>query len=240
MNKIRVLMLLSLLICASTLHAKEPAKDILHKLSQIKQRNPAFHIKLWVNQKDYRPGDKISFSFSTDRNCYLTIIDIATNGVIRVIFPNKSSSSNLVHAGTIYKIPGGLGFTMKIKGPAGIEKVKAIATTKPMDIFGIDFIKGDYFFFEGKPNNSVFTRGLGGLSSKLKKHTWAETELAFEIKEGVTHGKTRSLGENIGRPSPKPTPSAGTEEHGITRGLMETEGLPAPKPTPIAGTVQRR
>jgi len=223
MSRIRFLILMSLLVCCSVLHAQEPTKDILYKLSHIKQPEASFHIKLWLNKNTYRPGDKINFYFSTDRNCYLTIIDVATEGIIRVIFPNKYSSDNLVYADRTYNIPGDYNLSMKVTGPAGIEKIKAIATTKPMDIFNMDFINGDYFFFENKLGDGVVTRGIGGLASKLEKYTWAETALEFEINNPSLPNNTRGLEENIGRPSPKPIPSAGTEEHGLRRGLRETE-----------------
>jgi hypothetical protein len=228
-----------LLLWVGLAHAKEPNQDILHKLSQIKQPRPTFHIQLWVNQQSYQPGDPIEFSFRTDRNCYLTLIDVATEGIIRVIFPNKYSPDNFVQAGRTYNIPGDYNFRMKVTGPAGIEKVKAIATTKPMNIFEMDFVRGDYFFFEGKPDNGVITRGIGGLASKLKKHTWSETELEFEIREAVSSEKKRALEENIGKPAPKPIPSTGTQEH-KTRGLQETDGWPAPKPVPGTGTQEHK
>ncbi len=117
-------------------------------LAQIKQVQPTFQIQLWVNQPSYQPGDAIEFSFKTDRDCYLTLIDVATEGVIRVIFPNKYSPDNFVLAGRTYNIPGDYNFSMKVTGPGGVERIKAIATTAPMSIFEMDFVRGDYFFFE--------------------------------------------------------------------------------------------
>jgi hypothetical protein len=223
----------------SITHAQKPTQDILQKLAQIKQPRPAFQIQLWVNQKTYQPGDPIEFSFRTDRDCYLTLIDVATEGVIRVIFPNQHSPNNFVRAGRTYNIPGDYSFNMKITGPAGTERIKAIATTRPMDIFNMDFVGGDYFFFETAAGSEVATRGIGGLKNQLKQHTWSETELEFEIRETTSAEKTRSLEENIGKPAPKPIPSTGTQEH-KTRGLQETEGWPAPKPVPGTGTQEHK
>jgi hypothetical protein len=228
-----------IIIWAGIASAQNPTQDILHKLSQIKQPQPPFNIQLWVNQRSYQPGDRIEFSFRTDRDCYLTLIDVATKGVIRVIFPNKYSPDNFVQAGKTYNIPGDYSFNMKVTGPAGIERVKAIATIKPMSIFEMDLVRGDYFFYEDKSDNGVITRGIGGLASKLKQHTWSETELEFEIKGAVSSEKTRALEENIGKPAPKPIPSTGTQEH-KTRGLEETDGWPAPKPIPGTGTQEHK
>jgi hypothetical protein len=227
-----------IIIWTGAAYAQNPTHEVLQKLSQIKQAQATFNIHLWTNQKSYRPGDTIEFSFKTDRDCYLTLIDVATEGVIRVIFPNKYSPDNFVQAGRTYNIPGDYNFRMKITGPAGMEKVKAIATTKPMSVFEMDFSGGDYFFFEGKAGSRVITRGIGGLKSRLERHTWTETELEFEIMDTGAPQRTRALEENIGKPAPKPTPSTGTQEH--TRGLKETEGWPAPKPVPGTGTQEHK
>lgn len=240
MVRIKYILAIGIVITwVSTAYAQDSTQDVLQKLSRIKQPKPAFNIKLWVNQKAYQPGDTIEFSFSTDRDCYLTLIDVATEGVLRVIFPNKYSPDNLVKAGKIHNIPGDYGFNMRVTGPGGIERIKAIATTAPMNIFEMDFIKGDYYFYETKADSKTATRGVGGLKSQLTKHTWSEASLEFEIKGAISFDKTRSLEENIGKPAPKPIPSIGTQDHKV-RGLMETEDWPAPKPVPGTGTMEHK
>lgn len=226
--------------------AQSPSQDIIHKLSQIKQPRSPFRVELWMNQKSYQPGDSIEFSFRTERDCYLTLIDVATEGVIRVIFPNQFHPDNHVQANRIYSIPGNYGFEMKITGPLGIERIKAIATTRKMNIFDMNFEGGEYSFFETNVDSKVATRGIGGLKSNLQKqNAWAETSLEFEIKKDVAvavpPGTKRSLWENTGRPAPKPVPSTGTMERTEIRdrGLEGTENWPAPKPVPGTGTQDR-
>ena len=239
MIRIKYFCAISLIVgWAGTVYASS-AHNILLKLSQIKQRTPTFHIKLWTNKNVYQPGDPIEFSFRSDMDCYLTLIDVATEGVIRVIFPNKRHPENFIKAGRTYNIPGDYNFQLKITGPSGVERVKAIATTQKMNIFDMNFADGDYFFYETKPQSDVATRGLGGLADKLKKQqAWTEAGLEFEIRgtDYTDNKKIRSLEENTGKPAPKPVPSSGTQEHIKTRGLSETEGWSAPKPVPGTGT----
>lgn len=239
--RIRYYCAISLIIgWAGTVHASPP-QDTLRRLSEIKQPEPTFSIKLWTNKKLYQPGDPIEFSFRSDRDCYLTLLDVATEGVIRVIFPNKRHPENFIKADKTYNIPRDYNFQLKITGPSGIEQVKAIATTQKMDIFDMNFADGDYFFYETRPQSEVATRGLGGLADKLQKQqAWTEAGLEFEIRGAYypDKGKVRSLEENTGLPAPRPVPSSGTQEHikSNTRGLSETEDWSAPKPVPGTGT----
>lgn len=226
---------------ASIAYAQTSNQDILAKLSQLKQIQPNFHIKLWTNKNIYYPDDPIEFSFRSDKDCYLILIDVATEGIIRVIFPNKRHPENYIRGGKTYNIPGDYNFQLRVTGPAGIEQVKAIATTQKMDIFDMDFQDGDYFFFETKTESETAIRGLGGLAKKLKNQAnWTEASLEFEIQvDTESDSRKRSLEENIGRPAPKPVPSTGTQERIETRGLRETENQPAPKPVPGTVTQER-
>jgi len=85
----------------------------------------------------YSIGDKIEFSFTSDQDCYVTLLDFTPSGKIYVLFPNKWVSDNFVKAGETIHVPAqGQKFAMKIGGPAGVDVVKAIATnveTKILD-----------------------------------------------------------------------------------------------------------
>jgi len=116
----------------------------------------------------------------------LTLLDIATDGAITILFPNKFHTNNLVKANKKYAIPGDYNFEMAITGPPGIEKVKAIATLQPVKLFDINFTRGS---FDSMPlNDDRAVRGVGGLKTKLEKQHWAETEISFEIRQNhITH-----------------------------------------------------
>jgi hypothetical protein len=202
--------------CLVPINAQSSTQNILQKLSQIKQSQPSFNIKLKVDKEKYQLGDPIEFSFRVDRDCYLTLIEVATEGVVRVIYPNKLCPDNFVKAGKNYSIPRDCNFQINLSGPSGIERLKAIATTWKTDIFRMNFQNEEYFFFEGKPDDKVIINGLDNLAKALKnKGTWSETSLDFEVLETApSKRKKRGLEGKIGQPAPKPTPSTTTtQEH---------------------------
>jgi len=85
----------------------------------------------------YEIGDKIEFSFISDKDCFVTLLDFTPSGKIYVLFPNKWVKDNFVKAGERVVVPAaGQQFAMKLGGPAGVDIVKAIATnveTKILD-----------------------------------------------------------------------------------------------------------
>lgn len=96
-------------------------------------------VSIWVDQQDitYYPGEDIVISAKANRDAYLTIIDVGTSGTVRQLFPNKHQTDNFVRRGQIIQIPGRhAGYTYRVQGPAGTELIKAIVTSKPVNIYG--------------------------------------------------------------------------------------------------------
>src|SRR5262245_26841067 len=51
----------------------------------------AVTIKLAANQSKYRVGDRISLSFTTNRDAYVTLVNVGTSGEVTILFPNRFS-----------------------------------------------------------------------------------------------------------------------------------------------------
>ena len=154
--------------------------DPLVTIVNLKQERPSFNIDIWTNKSTYRVGEEIRFSFRSDRDCYLTLIDYEPNGKVKILFPNRYYQNNFIKAGKTYTIPGReYGFKLTIEPPIGIEKIKAIATTKPLSLFDLDFSKG---FFP--PVERTNTRGMRGISialDNLSNFSWAENACTITI-----------------------------------------------------------
>lgn len=115
-------------------------KKIFFKKYQIVKKQQSFSIKLWTDKSAYRLNDPIRFFFRTERNCYLNLVNIGSSGNVTLLFPNRYHSDNFVRAGVTYRIPDDhYGFSFQVEPPLGTERVYAIASTRPIDIFDMDF-----------------------------------------------------------------------------------------------------
>ncbi|MCD6405839.1 MAG: DUF4384 domain-containing protein [Planctomycetes bacterium] len=106
----------------------------------------AAEIRVWTadGRTVYSQGEKIVFSFRSDRDCYLRLFNIRLDGSALMIFPNEFQRESLIKGGVTYRIPDAdAPFQFLVTPPYGPEAVLALATTS-------------------RQSSGVLTRGLPG------------------------------------------------------------------------------
>jgi len=160
-------------------------KDIVvGEMSKIRQDNPDFKIRLKpVSKKGkFYVGDQIAFEVTSSKDAYLTIIDVGTSGKAHVIFPNRWNKNNKIRKGKVYRIPGSdADYSFKLRGPAGVNYVKAIATLKPVQFLPREvLIDAEEGFAEIKDPDKA-AKDISVELGKQDKKGWAETEAKFNL-----------------------------------------------------------
>lgn len=99
----------------------------------IIQPPPSSQLKVGIttDRPSYRPGDSIVITIELNRPAYVYIVDMDTEGQVRLLLPNRYERSNHLPAGTT-RLPGG-GYTLRIAGRPGVEYLQAIASLAPVD-----------------------------------------------------------------------------------------------------------
>jgi hypothetical protein len=83
-------------------------------------------------------GDQVTFELTPSADCYVLLVNLGTDGSLYVLFPNSFVTDNFVAAGERIGIPvPSSGWQITVGGPEGMEVVKAIATTAPIDFGGV-------------------------------------------------------------------------------------------------------
>jgi hypothetical protein len=207
----RVLVPLVLLLLMVPLHGEgnSEQRDIVAQAQQISNPEAPFKIQLWTEEKKdtYNAGDSVTFVFVTDRDCFVTLIDIGTSGKVTKIFPNEFQADNKVKAGVENRIPAQGGtFRFRVDPPAGLEFVKAIATLDPLtSVTKAAVTKSGAFDTFQKPAEAI--KDIGVELAAQDKQRWAETNLSFKIAAApaaqpfsiklTTDKKTYAIGESI-------------------------------------------
>ncbi len=177
--------LLSLMLISGWALAQSEAekKDIVvGEMTKIRCDNPDFKIRLKpVSKKGkFYVGDQVAFEVSSTKDAYLTIIDVGTSGKAHVIFPNRWNKNNKIRKGKVYRIPGpDAGYSFKLRGPAGVNYVKAIATLKPVQFLPREVLTDAEEGFAEIKEPDKAAKDISVELGRQDKKGWAETESRF-------------------------------------------------------------
>jgi hypothetical protein len=100
-----------------------------------KARAYAPQITLWSPNADrFDYSDLTPVFVSVDRNAYVAVFEVGTDGRVRVIHPRTPRENMLVQAGTMQRVLAGAGFYPDIPGSRVIPYVFALASVEPFDL----------------------------------------------------------------------------------------------------------
>ncbi len=144
---------------------KKSYQEHLEKLVAAKPLDSSFDVRVWTDKKEYEVKEKIIFYIKSQKNSYLTMLDVNPNGNITVIFPNKFHRDNFIESGVTYQVPSpDYGFEFKVTGPAGLERIKAIVTLNKVSLLKLDLENG---FHSVKKETTRGTRAIQALSKQV-------------------------------------------------------------------------
>lgn len=126
---------------------------------RISAASGPLRIGLWADKRTYRAGDTAVFYVGTNRDCFLTLINVDRAGRATVLFPNELQPDNRIAAGATVQVPGpAAAYRFRFKD-AGREKIVAICsqTHKAPEGVAHDFerlrftVLGDWQLFLREP-----------------------------------------------------------------------------------------
>jgi len=90
-------------------------------------------ITLSANQTEFSIDEPLIVSFTVDKPMYVRLVTVNSEGKVSNLFPNPYQFDNYAQPGRQYQIPPqDAKFILKIRGPVGIDKIRAIAGTRPV------------------------------------------------------------------------------------------------------------
>lgn len=81
----------------------------------------------------YAIGEPVGLTISVSHTSYVTIFNVAPDGSTTVLFPNRFQRDALVEAGEVVPVPGASA-RIVARAPAGLDLVKVVASTRPLDL----------------------------------------------------------------------------------------------------------
>lgn len=115
-----------------TVQAPVPAVQAPDRLSVV----------AWVDSQDntYAVGESVRLFVQTNKDAYLTVINVGASGNTTVLFPNAVQTDTRIVGGQVLEIPAaGSGVRIEVDGSAvGRELIKVVASSEPITAFGAD------------------------------------------------------------------------------------------------------
>lgn len=134
--------------------------------------DPYFKIDLKLNRTVFQSGDEVVLTVQSTKDCYLTILNLAANDSVYVLYPNRFQRNNFIKANVEKEIPSeedrNIGFHIRVTNLPGhkrdTELVKVIATKKKNDLLN-DMVYSRDFGFLGTPRVALtkMARWLSGI-----------------------------------------------------------------------------
>lgn len=103
-------------------------------------------LTLSTDKPNYKIGEKLRINFTVSKPMYVRMVVINSKGSIDTLFPNTYQSDNYCKPGTTYSIPAkSADFSLDIGGPIGIDKIRAVASSKPISADALFFTQDGQF-----------------------------------------------------------------------------------------------
>ncbi len=94
-------------------------------------------VEIWTDNEsgEYYEGDEIQVYFRANRDAYVAVYNIDTDGRVNLIYPFDQRDDPYIEGGRIYRIPGpDADYDLLVDGPAGIENIQIVASRRPFAI----------------------------------------------------------------------------------------------------------
>lgn len=138
-------------------------------------------VEVWTERTSYAIDDEVTFYVRSNKDCYVTLLDLQTSGGLYLLLPNAFQKENYIAANEVCAIPApNAAFSINATGPTGVEGVKAIAATKPLTL---DTPTGNQAFIVARTAElqTELCNHIQSALRELEDDDWDVAEWTFEI-----------------------------------------------------------
>ena len=174
---------------ATTTEAMDDLAALLRKEAAAKSLgdmdNPAqpfgVDLELLGGKTSFGLGEDIAFIIQSDRDGYVTLVDLGTDGTVAMLLPNEDDPSMPIRAGERLEYPGD-DLAFEALPPVGGGMVRVFLTAEPLDI---TIPAGELFASGGEKFATEITEALkraaGIDGGAVRLDSWGTASVVYEI-----------------------------------------------------------
>ena len=139
------------------------------------------------NNPVYNIGERIKISVSVNQDAYVYVFSIHSDGVIDLILPNRLSGGNqFLRANETRTFPpAGANYQLTVDGPAGQDKILAVASKRQLNLNELTTFKSNQPFanvtVQGQDN---LARALAVVVTPVPSTDWVTSYTQFQVRGG--------------------------------------------------------
>jgi Domain of unknown function (DUF4384) len=139
------------------------------------------------NNPVYNIGERIKISVSVNQDAYVYVFSIHSDGVIDLILPNRLSGGNqFLRANETRTFPpNGANYQLTVDGPAGQDKILAVASKRQLNLGELTSFKSNQPFanvtVQGQDN---LARALAVVVTPVPSTDWVTSYTQFQVRGG--------------------------------------------------------
>ena len=149
--------------------------------------NPAqsfgVRLELLGGKTSFGIGEELNFSVESERDGYLTLVDLGTDGTVTVLIPNEDHASMPVQAHRRLTYPDEAGVYFQALPPAGGGLVRAFVTGEPLDI---EIPAGEPAAMGGQELAQEVAAALmavaGQIDGAVRLDSWGTASIVYDIQ----------------------------------------------------------
>lgn len=144
----------------------------------------AVTLELAGGKMSFGVGEDVNFTVQSERDGYLTLVDLGTDGTVTVLLPNEDHPSMPVVADRTLTYPEERGVYFQALPPAGGGLVRAFVTPEPLSV---PIPRGAPAATGGEELAEQVTRALvgaaGSLDGAVRLDTWGTASIVYDIHD---------------------------------------------------------
>lgn len=152
------------------------------------ERRGNFAVKAELNKTVFSSGEEMQIRVVSTKDVYLHIFNIGQDDTVTVLLPNRYARANFVTAQDTFIFPDdelrNAGIRLRVFPPVGakksMEKIKLLATTKPIDLTQGKIQEGIFQVYPAQ--DAALATDLIKMLSLLDELEWTEVTVPYEAR----------------------------------------------------------
>jgi hypothetical protein len=131
----------------------------------------------------YNIGDSIAVNVSVNRDAYVYVFSVRSDGVVNLILPNGFTENPLrLRGGQSLTFPRpGDQFSLSVAGPPGVDRVLALASLQPLSIDDLARVRSGEIATANVQGADSLARALAIIVDPIPSDRWATATATFTV-----------------------------------------------------------